>query len=389
MAREKARSSEVDLKSLRERKEHLLRGLLAKEGPGSRRALLRILAGQRLEEAEGEALLTEAELGVLSLAAAWVRLARNGDKAYYNRNRHIEPTNACCYRCRFCSYRRDPGAADSWLLTLGAIREKAVAAARDGVTEIHITGGAYPGWGVDDLERIVQTVREVAPRLHIKAFSAVELVAAFQHDGVDFRTGLMRLRDAGLSSIPGGGAEIFADRVRREICPDKCSGEEWLAIHRTWHELGGRSNATMLFGHIETPRERIDHLEHLRRLQDDTGGFNSFIPLKYRAVGNALGVQGEVTLVEVLRTYAVSALYLDNFPHIKAYWPMLGKENMELSLAFGADDLDGTIDDTTRIYSMAGAEDQRPSASVQEFKTLVARAGYVAVERDSEYRELS
>lgn len=379
----------MDIEALRARKERLLRGQLGAESLGTRRALRRLLEGERLREEEGEILLEEGGLGVLSLASAWARLGRNGAKAYYNRNRHIEPTNVCCYRCHFCSYRRDAGAAGSWRLTLEEIQKQAALAARDGVSEIHITGGAYPGWGGADLERMVRAVREVAPGVHIKAFSAVELVAAFRHDGVDYATGLARLRDAGLSSIPGGGAEIFAERVRREICPEKCNGEEWLAVHRAWHELGGRSNATMLFGHIESRRERIDHLESLRRLQDSTGGFNSFIPLKFRASGNAMGVRGEVSLVEVLRTYAVSALYLDNFPHIKAYWPMLGKENMELSLSFGADDLDGTIDDTTRIYAMAGAEEQQPRATVLEFKSLVARAGYVAVERDSEYQELT
>lgn len=379
----------MNVKALRGRKEHLLRGLLRVESHSVQQVLRKLLEGARLNEVEGIALLEEASLSALSMASVWVRLGRNGVKAYYNRNRHIEPTNICCYRCSFCSYRRDAGATGSWQLTLEEIRNQAAAAVRDGVSEIHITGGAYPGWGVADLERIVRAVREVAPGIHIKAFSAVELVAAFRRDGIDYTMGLTRLRNAGLSSIPGGGAEIFAERVRRSICPDKCSGEEWLAIHRAWHELGGRSNATMLFGHIESRRERIEHLESLRRLQDATGGFNSFIPLKFRASGNAMGVGGEVPLVEVLRTYAVSALYLDNFPHIKAYWPMLGKENMELSLSFGADDLDGTIDDTTRIYSMAGAEEQQPRATVQEFKALVARAGYAAVERDSEYRELT
>lgn len=379
----------MDVSALRTRKERLLRGKMATESFGTRSALQRLLEGGRLREAEGEILLEEAGLGVLSLAASWVRLGRNGAKAYYNKNRHIEPTNICCYRCSFCSYRRDADAEGSWRLSIAEIQQQSAAAASEGVSEIHITGGAYPGWGVVDLELILRAVRAVAPGVHIKAFSAVELKAAFQHDGVDVREGLMRLRDAGLSSIPGGGAEIFAARVRREICPEKCSGEEWLAIHRTWHELGGRSNATMLFGHVESRAERVAHLESLRRLQDATGGFNSFIPLKYRAHGNAMGRRGEVSLVEVLRTYAVSALYLDNFPHIKAYWPMLGKENMELSLSFGADDLDGTIDDTTRIYSLAGAEEQRPRATVQEFKSLVARAGYVAAERDSEYRELT
>ena len=373
---------------MREQKAALLRGRLKAESPGVQEALARVLCGQRRREADGVVLLEEAGLGVLSLASTWVRLGRSGVKAFYNRNRHIEPTNVCCYQCRFCAYRGDEGAVGSWKLDLAEIRRQAEEAAGVGVREIHITGGAYPGWGVSDLVQIVRAVREVAPGVHIKAFSAVELIAAFRRDGVGNREGLMRLQEAGLSSIPGGGAEIFSERVRKEICPEKCTGAEWLELHRAWHELGGRSNATMLFGHVESRAERVDHLERLRRLQDATRGFNSFIPLKYRAGGNAMGIRGEVPLVDVLRTYAVSALYLDNFPHIKAYWPMLGKENLELSLAFGADDLDGTIDDTTRIYSLAGAEEQRPRMGVEEFRTLVRRAGYVAVERDSEYNEV-
>ena len=369
-------------------KERLLRGQLAAESQRVQGALLHVLGGVRVQPGEGEVLLEEASLGVLALAATWVRLGRNGQKAFYNRNRHIEPTNVCCYKCKFCSYRREEGSEGSWHLSLEEVGRQAKAAADGGVTEIHVTGGAYPGWGVAELEAIVREVRRNAPKVHIKAFSAVELIAAFQCDGVSYSEGLERLRAAGLNSIPGGGAEIFSERVRREVCPEKCSGAEWLALHRTWHGLGGRSNATMLFGHVESRQERIDHLDCLRRLQDETHGFNSFIPLKYRAQGNDMSSRGEVPLVEVLRTYAVSALYLDNFPHIKAYWPMLGKENMELSLSFGADDMDGTIDDSTRIYSMAGAEEQQPKTSVQEFRELVARAGYVAVERDSEYVEV-
>lgn len=369
-------------------KERLLRGQLAAESQRVQGALLHVLGGVRVQPDEGEVLLEEASLGVLALASTWVRLGRNGQKAFYNRNRHIEPTNVCCYKCRFCSYRREEGNEGSWRLSLDEIGSQAKAAADDGVTEIHLTGGAYPGWGVAELEAIVREVRKNAPGVHIKAFSAVELIAAFQRDGVSYSEGLERLRAAGLNSIPGGGAEIFSERVRREVCPEKCSGAEWLALHRAWHELGGRSNATMLFGHVESRQERIDHLDRLRKLQDETHGFNSFIPLKYRAQGNEMSSRGEVPLVEVLRTYAVSALYLDNFPHIKAYWPMLGKENMELSLSFGADDMDGTIDDSTRIYSMAGAEEQQPKASVREFRELVSRAGYVAVERDSEYEEV-
>lgn len=373
---------------MRARREQLLRTYLPFESKGVQGAAELLLSGARIGQEEGQVLFDAASLGVLSLLATWVRLGRNGDRAYYNRTRHIEPTNVCIYRCKFCSYRGDAGAPGSWRLGLDEIRRQAELALREGVSELHITGGAYPGWGVADLAEIVRLVRLSAPGVHLKAFSAVEIVAACRHDGVSFTEGLRCLQEAGLSSIPGGGAEIFASRVRREICPEKCSGEEWLSLHRAWHALGGKSNATMLFGHVERRSDRVDHLERLRRLQDETMGFNSFIPLKFRSRGNGLGRIGEVPLVEVLRTYAVSVLYLDNFPHIKAYWPMLGKDNLEFSLSFGADDLDGTIDDTTKIYSMAGAEEQRPRATVEEFEELVARVGYCALERDSDYREV-
>ena len=191
---------------------------------------------------------------------------------------------------------------------------------------------------------------------------------------------------AGLDSIPGGGAEIFAEEVRQQICPEKCTAQQWLEVHRQAHRLGMRSNATMLFGHVESYADRVDHLERLRRLQDETGGFNCFIPLKFRAAGNKLGVRGEVTTLEVLRNYAVCRLYLDNIQHLKGYWPMLGKRNIPLALAYGVDDLDGTIGDSTRIYSMAGAEDQQPTATVSELRQIVLDAGYTPLERDSLYQ---
>lgn len=349
-----------------------------------------IIAKERISPEQGIALYEEAELPLLSLAATLIRLRLNNSHAYYNRNHHIEPTNICHFRCSFCSFRRDEQNEGAWLLSLEEIAEKTREIASLGSTEIHITGGVLPSWRLDDLTEIIRTVRREHPHVHIKAFSAIELMAIFKWSNVTLYEGLQQLKEAGLGSIPGGGAEIFDESIRRQICPEKGNAHEWLALHRAAHELGLPSNATMLYGHIEKYHHRIDHLERLRELQDETGGFNCFIPLKFRARGNSLGERlGEVSQLEVLRNFAVSRLYLDNIRHMKAYWPMLGKENIPLSLAYGVDDLDGTIGDSTKIYSMAGSEEQRPEASVEELRSIIRRsAGYAPIERDSYYKAI-
>ena len=206
--------------------------------------------------------------------------------------------------------------------------------------------------------------------------------------GCTIEEGLTLLKGYGLDSIPGGGAEIFDEELRKMICDEKSSSELWLRIHETAHRLGIPSNATMLYGHIETYAHRIDHMERLRNLQDKTHGFNAFIPLKYKKSNNSMSYLGEVNTIEDLRNYAVSRIYLDNFPHIKAYWPMTGKESAQLSLSFGADDMDGTIDDTTRIYSMAGSDEENPSMSTEEICRLISQAGFTPVERDSLYKPI-
>jgi aminodeoxyfutalosine synthase len=203
--------------------------------------------------------------------------------------------------------------------------------------------------------------------------------------GLSIAEGLKILKDYGLDSIPGGGAEIFYEELRKQICDEKSSSEKWLKIHETAHSLGISSNATMLYGHIENYTHRIDHMNRLRSLQDRTGGFNTFIPLKYKKSNNSMSYLGEVSAIEDLRNYAVSRIFLDNFPHIKAYWPMTGKEIAQLSLAFGTDDMDGTIDDTTRIYSMAGSKEENPAMTTEEICTLIRNAGFIPVERDSLY----
>ncbi len=332
--------------------------------------------------------LYEAPLQELQAASSFVRRQRNGERVWYNRNFHIEPSNICAHRCKFCSYRRDdasqPGA---WSMELDEIIPYCEAKFEPGMTEIHIVGSVQPGRPFSYYKQIVEKVHDFAPRpVTVKAYTAVEIDDMCRYNHLDAGDCLRQLKEAGLETMPGGGAEIFAPHIRRQICPDKCTGERWLEIHRTAHQMGIPTNCTMLFGHIESREDRVDHLLALRALQEETGGFNAFIPLKFRSRGNTLSSLGEVSDEEVLRTFAIARLALDNIPHIKAYWPMLGKDLAFEAMAWGADDLDGTINDSTRIYSLAGADDQNPSLSVAELQARAAAAGWIAVERDSFYR---
>jgi aminodeoxyfutalosine synthase len=232
---------------------------------------------------------------------------------------------------------------------------------------------------------LLRAIKAHRPDLHIKGFTAVELDYMFNKAKLTVEEGLTLLKEAGLDSIPGGGAEIFNEEVRQKICPDKVDSDGWLLIHETAHKLGMHSNATMLYGHIETYADRIDHMRRLRELQDRTGGFNTFIPLKFRNGDNDMSHIPEVSVIEDFKAYAVARLYLDNFPHLKAYWPMLGRKNAQLSLAFGVDDIDGTIDDTTKIYSMAGSEEQNPAMTTEEIVNLIKQVNRKPVERDTLY----
>lgn len=341
--------------------------------------------------------LYEAPLPELQAASSFVRKNLNGDRIWYNRNFHLEPSNICAHRCKFCSYRRDnasqPGA---WSMAIDEVIPYCESKFEPGMTEIHIVGSVQPDKPFDYYRQIVERVHGFA-REHgtpqrpvtVKAYTAVEIDDMCRYNRLTAETCLHRLHEAGLETMPGGGAEIFARAVRRQLCPDKCDAERWLDIHRTAHRMGIPTNCTMLFGHIESREDRVDHLLALRELQEETGGFNAFIPLKFRSRDNQLSSLGEVSDEEVLRTFAIARLALDNIPHIKAYWPMLGKDLALEAMAWGADDLDGTINDSTRIYSLAGAEDQRPTLTVAELKARATAAGWKAVERDSFYRVLS
>jgi aminodeoxyfutalosine synthase len=346
----------------------------------------KVLDGDRITPEEGLLLFERGDIGFLGMLAEFVRRKKNGDEVFFIRNFHIEPTNVCVNKCRFCSFSHH-FSREQWELTpdeiLGKVREQDAE-----VREVHITGAVHPNRDIVYYGELLKEVRALRPDLHIKAYSAVELDYMIKKSGMNFGEGLAYLRECGLDSIPGGGAEIFDETIRTEIAGMKSTSEDWLAIHETAHRMGISSNATMLYGHVETYAHRVDHMERLRQLQDRTGGFNAFIPLKFRNKNHELGDIPEVPVTEDMRNYAVSRIYLDNFPHLKAYWPAIGKKNAQMALAFGVDDLDGTINDSTRIYSLAGAGDQNPVMTTSEMEEFIRQAGRIPVERDSLYRKI-
>jgi aminodeoxyfutalosine synthase len=346
----------------------------------------KILAAQRISEQDGLLLFERASLSFLGALANHVRERLHGDVTYFNRNFHIEPTNVCVYACKFCSYSRLYAHRDEgWELT--AQRMLDIVKSYDGkpVTEVHIVGGVHPKMNLEFFADLLRQIKQHRPELHIKGFTAVELDYMFRKAKVSVEEGMRFLHEAGLDSLPGGGAEIFHPEVREVICGDKVDGTGWLAIHEAAHNLGMHSNATMLFGHIEKYHHLVDHMERLRQLQDKTKGFNTFIPLKFRNQDNEMSHIKESPVVEDLRVYAIARLYMDNFPHLKAYWPMLGRQNAQLTLSFGVNDIDGTIDDSTKIYSMAGSEEQRPAMSTAQLVTLIRQVKRKPVERDTLY----
>jgi aminodeoxyfutalosine synthase len=346
----------------------------------------KVFNGERITFDEGVLLYQEAELGFLGILANYVREKKNGNYVYFNHNFHVEPTNVCVYTCAFCSYsrlikNRDQG----WELSIDQMMDIIKKYDEQSVTEVHITGGVVPKQDLTFYTDLFREIKKHRPAIHIKALTPVEFHYIFKKAKLSYEDGLKLMADAGLDSLPGGGAEIFDEAIRDKIAGGKCSSDEWLSIHEIWHKMGKQSNATMLYGHIETFEHRIDHMERLRQLQDKTKGFNAFIPLKFRNKGNQMEDVPEVSVIEDLRNYAISRIYLDNFPHIKAYWAMIGRNTAQLSLNFGTDDLDGTIDDTTKIYSMAGSEEQTPKLTTQELVDLIKIVGRTPVERDTLY----
>jgi aminodeoxyfutalosine synthase len=346
----------------------------------------KVEAGRRLSFDDGLFLYESADLFTLGELANVVRERKNGDFAYYNVNTHLNPTNVCVYRCTFCAFRSDLKGPNGYVMTDGQILERAAEADRLGATELHVVGGLHHQLPYEWYLNVVRLIHRAHPRLHLKAYTAVEWDWFARLTGRPTRELLAEFKEAGLGSLPGGGAEIFHHEVRDKICEHKAGADEWLRIHREAHALGLRTNATMLYGHIEEARHRIDHLIRLRELQDETGGFQTFIPLAFHPDNTRLSHLPKPSGLLDLKTMAISRLMLDNFPHVKAYWVMLGVKTAQLALSFGADDLDGTVVHE-KIYHDAGS-DSPQELSVAEIRRLIGEAGRVPVERDTLYREV-
>jgi aminodeoxyfutalosine synthase len=349
----------------------------------------KIISRQRISFDEGVLLFEKGSLSWLGALANWVREDKHGDKTYFNRNFHIEPTNVCVFSCSFCAYSKlYAHREEGWELSIEQMMH--IVKSYDGkpVTEVHIVGGVHPKMNMAFFVDLLKSIKAHRPALHIKAFTPVELDYMFRKAKLTVEEGMKLAHEAGLDSLPGGGAEIFHPEIRKQICDDKVDADGWLAIHKAAHKLGMHSNATLLYGHIEKYWHRIDHMDRLRTLQDETGGFNTFIPLKFRNKDNDMSNLPESTVIEDMKMYAVSRLYMDNFPHVKAYWPMLGRQNAQLSLAFGVNDIDGTIDDSTKIYAMAGSEEQTPAMSTAQLVALIKQVKRQPVERGTLYNEI-
>jgi aminodeoxyfutalosine synthase len=350
---------------------------------------LKVKSQERITVADGITLFEKGTIDYLGILANYIREKKYGNKTFYNKNFHIEPTNVCVFSCAFCSYsqlykNRDAG----WELTIEQMVDLVKKYDGQEVTEVHIVGGVHPKLDLQFFKELLAAIKAHRPELHIKAFTAVEFDYMFRKAKVSAEEGLKILQEAGLQSIPGGGAEIFAPEIRKQICADKVDGDGWLHIHQTAHRLGMHSNATMLYGHIEKYEHRIDHMNKLRMAQDETGGFNCFIPLKFRNMDNDMSHIAESTIIEDIKMYAIARIFMDNFAHLKAYWPMMGRNQAQLMLAFGVDDLDGTIDDSTKIYSMAGSSELNPNMSTQDICDLIKAVGREPVERDTLYNEI-
>jgi aminodeoxyfutalosine synthase len=377
------------MKSMDKRKEQIERIVATQSDAALRKIGEKIIQKKRIDFNEGLLLFEKAGLAYVGSLANYIRESLHGNKTYFNRNFHIEPTNICVFSCAFCSYSRlYSHREEGWELSIEQMMETVKKYDGKPVTEVHIVGGVHPKMNLDFFADLLRKIKSHRSDLHIKGFTAVELDYMFKKAKLSVEEGLNLLRDAGLDSLPGGGAEIFDPEIRNQICEDKVDAEGWLNIHRQAHKLGMHSNATMLYGHIEKYHHRIDHMDRLRKLQDETGGFNTFIPLKFRNKDNDMSHLSETSEIEDMKLYAVSRIYMDNFPHIKAYWPMLGRHSAQLTLSFGVNDLDGTIDDSTKIYSMAGSEEQHPSLTTTELVALIRQVKREPVERDTLYNEI-
>jgi aminodeoxyfutalosine synthase len=343
---------------------------------------IKIISGERLTPREGLKLFRSDDIFSLGRLAGRCAEKINGRKVYFAQNRHINPTNICVNRCRFCAFSRSRGEKGAYELSLKEILRR-IERSPKGTKEIHIVGGLHPDWPFAYYLEMLASIKKRFPLMHIKAFTAVEIDYFSKISGLSLKETFVRLKKSGLDAMPGGGAEIFAEEVRKKLCPEKIDGQRWLEVHETAHRAGIRTNATMLYGHIESYEDRIDHLVRLRKLQDRTGGFQAFIPLSYHPKNTEMG--GEYpSAMEDLKTIAVSRLMLDNIPHVKAYWVMLGEKLSQLALLFGADDLDGTVIEEKITHSAGAMTGEGMTRS--QLENLIKKAGKVPVERDSHYR---
>jgi aminodeoxyfutalosine synthase len=347
----------------------------------------KVYGGVRLGHEDGVRLYESNDLLTIGRLGNYVREKLHGKNAYFNVNRHIEPTNVCVLKCGLCAFGKNIRSSDAYTYTLEEIFRRGEEGAAQGATEFHIVGGLHPDLPFQYYLDILSGLKKRLPHIHLKAFTAVEVEFFADLEKISIEETLQRLKDAGLDSMPGGGAEIFADRVREIICKGKISGQRWLDIVRIAHRRGLHSNATMLYGHVETYEERVDHLLALRSLQDETNGFKTFIPLAFHAANTPLDYLPETTGFDDLKNIAISRLLLDNFPHIKSYWIMVGTKMAQMSLLFGADDIDGTVVEE-KITHAAGA--QTPQVLTRtELVRMIREAGFVAVERDTLYEKLT
>lgn len=348
----------------------------------------KVEAGERLSFEDGTRLYRSNDMASLGQMASTVRKRLNGNRVFYSVNLHLNHTNVCTARCLFCAFARRPGEAGGYTYSLDEIQETVLAAiAKWKINEVHIVGGHNPDLKLDYYVGMMKKIRAVAPDLYIKALTSAEIQDIAQREGISCREVLSALKDAGLDGMPGGGAEIFSERVRKKVCPDKVTAEEWLGIHKIAHELGLRTNATMLYGHIETMEERVDHVMRLREVQDETRGFYSFIPLSYNAENTPMGKLGEPGGIMDLKVYAVSRLLLDNFPHLKGHWITNGLKMAQVALSFGVDDLGGT-NLNEKIVHDAGS-DTPTDLSEADLRHLIREAGYEPCLVDSSYQFVS
>lgn len=346
----------------------------------------KVINGERLTFEEGVFLFETKDLLFVGELADYVNKKKNGDKVYFNVNRHINPTNVCVNRCKFCAFSRDKEDKDSYEFSMEEILHRSDVAKKEGATELHIVGGLHPHWSFNFYVDMIKSLKSRHPELHIQAFTAVEIDYFSKLSGKTVEYVLSTLKEVGLGSLPGGGAEIFHPEVREQICPEKITGERWLEIMETAHKVGLKSNATMLYGHIESYWHRVDHMEKLRNLQDKTGGFQSFIPLAFHPENTKIENCRYTSGFDDLKTLAIGRVYLDNFKHIKAFWIMLTEKVAQISLFFGVNDLDGTVEEE-KITHSAGAK-TKEALSKEELVAMIKEAKKIPVERDTIYNEL-